>query len=79
MVPFLRFGEFISGGPHFPLTSDALKKVLMGHASREVLLSICHAVSVVTLSLFLDCLFSSPFFVYFIWRGKFIPFTLLFC
>ncbi|KAL3737030.1 hypothetical protein ACJRO7_025884 [Eucalyptus globulus] len=43
VVPFLRFGEFISGGPHFPLTSDALKKVLMGQASRDVLLSICHA------------------------------------
>ncbi|XP_030550732.1 uncharacterized protein LOC115755462 [Rhodamnia argentea] len=43
VVPFLRFGEFILGGPHFPLTTDALKKVLMGQASREVLLSICHA------------------------------------
>ena len=45
VVPFLRFGEVISGGPHFPLTSDAMKKVLTGHASREVLLSIVHAVS----------------------------------
>uniref|UniRef100_A0A5B7C6B4 DUF2062 domain-containing protein n=1 Tax=Davidia involucrata TaxID=16924 RepID=A0A5B7C6B4_DAVIN len=43
VVPFLRFGEVISGGPHFPLTSDALKKVLTGHASREVLQSIFHA------------------------------------
>ena len=43
VVPFLRFGEVISGGPHFPLTSDAMKKVLTGHASREVLLSIVHA------------------------------------
>ena len=33
------------GGPHFPLTSDAMKKVLTGHASREVLLSIVHGVS----------------------------------
>ncbi|KAL6315250.1 hypothetical protein AAG906_000329 [Vitis piasezkii] len=32
------------GGPHFPLTSDAMKKVLTGHASREVLLSIVHVV-----------------------------------
>lgn len=44
MVPFLRFGEAICGGPHFPLTSDALKKVLTGQASQEVLLSIAHAV-----------------------------------
>ncbi|XP_010252390.1 PREDICTED: uncharacterized protein LOC104593964 [Nelumbo nucifera] len=43
VVPFLRFGEVISGGPHFPLTSDALKKVLTGHASQDVLLSIVHA------------------------------------
>lgn len=44
VVPFLRFGEVITGGAHFPLTSDALKKVLTGKASHEVLLSIAHAV-----------------------------------
>lgn len=44
VVPFLRFGEYISGGPHFPLTSDAMKKVLTLQASNEVLLSIAHAV-----------------------------------
>ncbi|KAF3440955.1 hypothetical protein FNV43_RR19241 [Rhamnella rubrinervis] len=43
VVPFLRFGEAICGGPHFPLTSDALKKVLTGQASHELLLSIAHA------------------------------------
>ncbi|XP_028796381.1 uncharacterized protein LOC114760866 isoform X2 [Neltuma alba] len=43
IVPFLRFGEVISGGPHFPLTSDALKKVLTGQASYEVFSSIAHA------------------------------------
>ncbi|XP_068653140.1 uncharacterized protein [Aristolochia californica] len=43
VVPFLRFGEFISGGPHFPLTADALKKVVTGQASREVLLGVVHA------------------------------------
>ncbi|OAY71660.1 hypothetical protein ACMD2_10588 [Ananas comosus] len=43
VIPFLRLGEFISGGPHFPLTSDALKKVITGKASREILLSILHA------------------------------------
>ncbi|KAL5571752.1 hypothetical protein UlMin_021349 [Ulmus minor] len=53
VVPFLRFGEFVSGGPHFALTSDALKKVLTGKASREVLLSIAHAL--------LGWLIASPF------------------
>jgi len=45
VVPFVRFGEVMSGGPHFPLTSDALKKVFTGQASREVILSVAHAVS----------------------------------
>ncbi|KAL0351242.1 UNVERIFIED_CONTAM: hypothetical protein Scaly_1512900, partial [Sesamum calycinum] len=44
MVPFLRFGEIITGGPHFPLTSDAFKKVLTGQASHEALRSIFLAV-----------------------------------
>ncbi|KAL3598384.1 hypothetical protein D5086_006302 [Populus alba] len=44
VVPFLRLGEVMSGGPPFPLTSDALKKVLTGQASREVILSIAHAI-----------------------------------
>ncbi|XP_008786459.1 uncharacterized protein LOC103704795 [Phoenix dactylifera] len=43
VIPFLRLGEVISGGPHFPLTSDALKKVVTGQASWEVLLSVLHA------------------------------------
>ncbi|KMZ57087.1 Cytoplasmic membrane protein [Zostera marina] len=43
VIPFLRLGEFISGGDQFPLTSDALKKVLTGEASKEVLLSIFNA------------------------------------
>ncbi|KAJ8759519.1 hypothetical protein K2173_007136 [Erythroxylum novogranatense] len=43
VVPFLRLGEAISGGSHFPLTSDALKKVLTGQASHDVILSIAHA------------------------------------
>ncbi|KAK1310084.1 RING-H2 finger protein ATL7 [Acorus calamus] len=45
VIPFLRFGEALTGGSHFPLTSDALKKVLTGQASREVLLSVFHAPS----------------------------------
>lgn len=53
IVPFLRFGEVISGGRHFPLTSDALKKVFTGNASTEVLLSIVHAL--------LGWLVASPF------------------
>ncbi|XP_074567948.1 uncharacterized protein LOC141824537 [Curcuma longa] len=43
IVPFLRLGELISGGDHFPLTSDALKKVITGQASKDVLVSILHA------------------------------------
>ncbi|KAF3787574.1 hypothetical protein EJ110_NYTH22612 [Nymphaea thermarum] len=43
VVPFLRFGEIVTGGPHFPLTTDALRKVLTGEASRDVLISIYHA------------------------------------
>ena len=48
VVPFLRFGEAITGGSHFPLTSDALKKVFTGQASHEVILSIAHAVGATT-------------------------------
>lgn len=44
MIVFLRFGEFITGGDHFPLTSDALTKVLTGKASMEIFQSILHAV-----------------------------------
>lgn len=44
MVVFLRFGEFVTGGPHFPLTADALKKVFTGEASTEIFGSILHAV-----------------------------------
>ncbi|ONK74199.1 uncharacterized protein A4U43_C03F3820 [Asparagus officinalis] len=44
VIPYLRFGEIICGGPRFPLTPDALKKVLTGQASREVLLAVSHAV-----------------------------------
>ncbi|KAD4385264.1 hypothetical protein E3N88_25432 [Mikania micrantha] len=43
IIVFLRFGEFLTGGDHFPLTTDALKKVLTGKASKEILLSIVHA------------------------------------
>ncbi|PNX97019.1 hypothetical protein L195_g020237 [Trifolium pratense] len=53
IVPFLRFGEVLSGGPHFPLTSDALKKVLTGQASHEIILSIVNAVGATVPSYFL--------------------------
>ncbi|KAG9136681.1 hypothetical protein Leryth_004464 [Lithospermum erythrorhizon] len=42
IIPFLRFGELITGGPHFALSSDAFKKVLTGRASRDVFHSIFH-------------------------------------
>ncbi|KAJ4757516.1 E3 ubiquitin-protein ligase [Rhynchospora pubera] len=44
IVPFLRLGELVCGGPHFALTPDAFKKVITGHASKEVLFSILHAI-----------------------------------
>ncbi|KAL4559638.1 hypothetical protein LXL04_031781 [Taraxacum kok-saghyz] len=43
MIVFLRFGEFITGGGHFPLNSDALKKVLTGEASMEIFRSLLNA------------------------------------
>ncbi|KAI3686862.1 hypothetical protein L1987_80551 [Smallanthus sonchifolius] len=43
IIVFLRLGEFLTGGAHFPLTADALKKVLTGQGSKEILLSIVHA------------------------------------
>jgi hypothetical protein len=52
IVPFLRFGEVLSGGPHFPLTSDALKKVLTGQASHEIILSVVNAVGATVPSYF---------------------------
>jgi hypothetical protein len=45
IIPFLRLGEAVTGSGHFPLTSDALKNVLTGHASKELLMSVVHAVS----------------------------------
>ncbi|KAI7736136.1 hypothetical protein M8C21_026524 [Ambrosia artemisiifolia] len=43
IIVFLRFGEFLTGGAHFPLTADALKEIFTGKASKEILLSIVHA------------------------------------
>uniref|UniRef100_M4F9Z5 DUF2062 domain-containing protein n=1 Tax=Brassica campestris TaxID=3711 RepID=M4F9Z5_BRACM len=54
VVPFLRLGEKVTGGPHFPLTSDALKKVFTGQASQQVFLSIGNAL--------LGWLVAAPFF-----------------
>jgi hypothetical protein len=45
IIPFLRLGEALTGSDPFPLTSDAFKMVITGHASKEVLLSIVRAVS----------------------------------
>uniref|UniRef100_A0ACD5TZJ0 Uncharacterized protein n=2 Tax=Avena sativa TaxID=4498 RepID=A0ACD5TZJ0_AVESA len=44
IIPFLRLGEALTGSPPFPLTSDAFKMVITGHASKDVLLSIGHAI-----------------------------------
>lgn len=62
MIPFLRFGEFITGGPPFALTSDALKKVITGNASWEVLHSIFNAVcNKVDIHIHIHLLLSSVF------------------
>ncbi|CAA7405123.1 unnamed protein product [Spirodela intermedia] len=53
VIPFLRLGEFISGGSHFPLTADAMKRILTFRASREVLVGVFHAL--------LGWLVASPF------------------
>lgn len=44
IIPFLRLGEFLTGADHFPLTSDALKMILKGQASQEILQSIFLAI-----------------------------------
>ncbi|MFS8021936.1 hypothetical protein Hanom_Chr16g01433341 [Helianthus anomalus] len=44
IIVFLQFSEFITGEAHFPLTADALKKVLTGKESNEILLSIVYTV-----------------------------------
>ncbi|KAL8110126.1 uncharacterized protein LOC141673076 [Apium graveolens] len=43
IIPFLRLGEFLTGGDHFPLTSDALKMIFKGQASQEILQSVFRA------------------------------------
>ncbi|XP_071702490.1 uncharacterized protein [Rutidosis leptorrhynchoides] len=43
VIVFLRFGEFLTGGDHFPLNSDALKKILTGNGTKEILLSVARA------------------------------------
>ncbi|KMZ75213.1 Cytoplasmic membrane protein [Zostera marina] len=53
VIPFLRFGEFICSSSHFPLNSDALIKVLTGHGTEDMLLSIFHAL--------LGWVFAAPF------------------
>lgn len=44
VVPFVRVGELVTHGRHFPFTSKALWDVLRGRASRDVLFGILHAV-----------------------------------
>lgn len=77
IVPFLRLGEFISGGPSFPLSTDALKRVLTGHASREILFSIYHAMLgwIVSAPVILAALYTFflPIFKYLIRKFRTIP------
>lgn len=77
VIPFLRLGESICGGPRFPLTSDAMKKVLTGHASREVLLSIAHALLgwIIAAPLILVALYTIllPAFKYLVFKFGTVP------
>ncbi|PKA54561.1 hypothetical protein AXF42_Ash000396 [Apostasia shenzhenica] len=79
VIPFLRLGEIITGGPHFPLTSDALKKVLTGQASREVLFSIVHVLVgwIIAAPFILAALYSVfvPIFKYLVHKLSSIPST----
>eukprot|EP01018_Ginkgo_biloba_P013159 Gb_16977 [translate_table: standard] len=43
LVPFLRLGEWVTHGEHFPLTSDALWKAITGHASHAIIYGLLHA------------------------------------
>eukprot|EP01018_Ginkgo_biloba_P013160 Gb_21067 [translate_table: standard] len=43
LVPFLRLGEWASGGEHFLLTSDALWKLLSGQANHAIVYGLLHA------------------------------------
>ncbi|KAJ7561747.1 hypothetical protein O6H91_03G039800 [Diphasiastrum complanatum] len=44
IVPFLQFGEWITGSEHFVLSMDVLGKALTLQAPREVIVGILHAV-----------------------------------
>lgn len=44
IVPFLRVGELVTHGQHFPLSTDALWKAITGRGSHALMLGILHAV-----------------------------------
>ncbi|KAH9322045.1 hypothetical protein KI387_016684, partial [Taxus chinensis] len=43
IVPFLRLGEWVSGGKHFSITPNALWMVITGKASDTVLFGLLHS------------------------------------
>eukprot|EP00249_Psilotum_nudum_P007031 c20258_g1_i1 orf=141-701(+) len=44
IVPFLRIGEWIVSGEHFEFSPDALKEIVTGRGSLDLLLGIFHAI-----------------------------------
>ncbi|KAI5073270.1 hypothetical protein GOP47_0011283 [Adiantum capillus-veneris] len=44
VVPFMRVGELVTNGRHFPFTPGAVWDVIRGRASRDVLFGVLHAV-----------------------------------
>lgn len=79
VVPFVRVGELVTHGHHFPFTPKALWDFIRGRASRDVLFGVLHAV--IGWSIFAPVCFSVCFLIFFpIFRylvRKFGPTTLL--
>ncbi|XP_071694543.1 uncharacterized protein [Rutidosis leptorrhynchoides] len=71
IIVFLRFGEFLTCGDHFPLNSDALKMILAGNGSKEILVSIVRAL--------LGWLVMSPFILGILYIILVPCFTILVC
>lgn len=63
VVPFVRVGELVTNGHHFPFTPKALWNFIRGRASRDVLFGVLHAV--IGWSIFAPFTFSFFFVIFF--------------
>eukprot|EP00250_Pteridium_aquilinum_P012424 c20720_g1_i2 orf=237-947(-) len=63
VVPFVRVGELVTHGHHFPFTPRALWDAMRGRASRDVLFGVLHAV--IGWSIFAPVCFSIYFVFFF--------------